>query len=82
MSLAIITTDSPGCREVAENNVNGLLVPLNDSAALAQAILRLVDEPDTRQRFGQISRRRAVAEFDSPTIAKRIQVQYDQLLKR
>src|SRR5207253_6184837 len=64
MALPIVTTRSPGCVDVVEDGVNGFLVPGRDAGALAAAILRLVDQPETRRRFGAESRRRAVAQFD------------------
>ncbi len=42
----IITTDSPGCRETVIHEKNGLLVPIKDSKALANAMLRLLNEND------------------------------------
>ena len=36
--LPLITTDVPGCREVVTDGVDGLLVPVKDSRALAAAI--------------------------------------------
>jgi glycosyltransferase involved in cell wall biosynthesis len=80
MGLPIVTTDSPGCKEVVEPGVNGFLIPPRDPGALAEAILRLVEEPDLRQRFGQESRRRAVTYFDLSVIAKQIRSIYRELL--
>lgn len=82
MGLPIVTTDSPGCREVVENNINGFLVPIRDSFALCQALIRLVEEPNLRLRFGQMSRKRSVENFDFLTIAKQIHIVYEQLLNR
>ena len=42
--LALVTTDAPGCREVVTHEVDGLLVPIRDPAALARAISRLQDD--------------------------------------
>ena len=61
--LPIVTTDAPGCREVVQNNVNGLLVPVKDSAALADAIKKLVLDPDLCRRMGMASREKAIKEF-------------------
>ena len=82
MGLPLVTTDSPGCSEVVEHGVNGLLVPVRDSDALAQAILCLVEEPEMRQRFGQKSRERAIARFDLCVIAGQICSIYRELLVR
>jgi len=82
MGLPIVTTDSPGCREVVEHGVNGFLVPPRDPDALAQVILHLVDEPETRERFGRASRQRAVERFDLSRIADQTRSIYRELLAR
>ena len=42
----IITTDVPGCRETVVHEKNGLLVPIKDPVALANAMIRLLKEKD------------------------------------
>jgi len=42
----IITTDVPGCRETVIHEKNGLLVPVKNSVALANAMIRLLNETD------------------------------------
>ena len=44
--LAIVATDVPGHRDVIVRDRTGLLVPAEDSAALAEAIASLVADPD------------------------------------
>ena len=61
--LPIVTTDAPGCREVVEDGVNGLLVPVRDVAGLEAALRRLILDPDLRHCMGEQSRARAEAEF-------------------
>ena len=80
MGLPIVTTDTPGCNEVVKNGVNGFLVPVQDSAALAEAIVCLVEQPEFRQRFGRISRQRAVKYFDLAIVAEQISLVYRKLL--
>ena len=80
MALPIVTTDAPGCREVVEPGVNGLLVPIGDAAALAAAVERLVVDPALRQRFGENARERAIARFDLGVVAERTRVLYRELL--
>ena len=82
MGLPIVTTHSPGCNEVVEHGVNGFLVPVRDSKALGQAILRLIEEPELRQRLGRVSRQRAVERFDLAVIADHIRSVYWQMLAR
>lgn len=82
MGLPIVTTDSPGCNDVVENGVNGFLVPARDQKALATAIVRLIEQPELRRRFGRISRRRAVEQFDISNVADQMQAVYRGLLAR
>lgn len=78
--LPLITTDAPGCREIVEHEVNGLLVPIKDASALAAAIHRLCHESETRQRMGQASRTKVLAEFDERIVFARTLAVYGELL--
>jgi glycosyltransferase involved in cell wall biosynthesis len=66
--LSIVTTDVPGCREAVAHDVNGLIVPARDSAALGAALRILIDDPALRRRLGAAGRERAEREFASPII--------------
>ena len=61
----IVTTDVPGCREIVRDGDNGLLVPVRDSAALSEALSRIIDNPELRVQMGKCSRQIALAEFSS-----------------
>ena len=50
---AMIATDAPGCREIVIDDQTGLLVPIEDPQALAQAIVKLATSPELRARYGQ-----------------------------
>jgi glycosyltransferase involved in cell wall biosynthesis len=60
---AVITTDVPGCRDAIESNKTGLLVPVNNAVALADAIEYLLENPDVRERMGVAGRALAEKEF-------------------
>ena len=64
MGRPIITTDTPGCRETVVEGVNGFLVPAKDSAALAGAMERFIDEPELVEYMGHESRKIAEKRFD------------------
>ena len=49
-SRPIVTTDVPGCCEVVHDGDNGLLVPPRDADALAEALSRLITDPELRQQ--------------------------------
>ena len=80
MELPIVTTDTPGCNELVENEVNGFLIPGHNSDALAQSVLHLIERPDLRQRFGRISRERVEERFSLTVIAEQTRRVYQQLL--
>lgn len=64
MGRAIITTDAPGCRETVIDGDNGFLVPIKDADALAQAMLRFIEQPELMTQMGQRSRIIAEEKYD------------------
>jgi glycosyltransferase involved in cell wall biosynthesis len=76
----LIATNVPGCREVAREGVNALLVPPDDPEALAKAIEILMRDRDLRTRFGKASRRLAVDEYSNLRIGNEITKLYSRLL--
>lgn len=59
----IVTTDHPGCRDAIEDGVTGLLVPVRDAGALADALQRLIENPEERRAMGRAGRELAEREF-------------------
>lgn len=66
----LITTDTPGCREVVQHGENGLLVPVRDAAALAAAIRRLLADKALRQQMGLRARATVEARFSIDRVAQ------------
>lgn len=64
MGRPIITTDAPGCRETVQDGVNGFLVPVKDSKALAQTMELFIKEPGMIQDMGLQSRKIAEEKYD------------------
>ncbi|MCA9284664.1 MAG: glycosyltransferase family 4 protein [Phycisphaerales bacterium] len=65
---AVITTDAPGCREPVEPGVNGLLVAVGDSEALAETMRRLADDRAQVERMGREGRRIAETRYDARVV--------------
>ena len=78
----IITTDVPGCREVCNDGVNGLLVPARDSIALSKAIEKLVLNAEMRQAMGRAGRLRAETEFSNEIVCAQTLDLYRKLMER
>jgi glycosyltransferase involved in cell wall biosynthesis len=72
----LVATDVPGCRDVAMDGETGLLVPVDDAAALAQAIETLALDPALRAQFGAAGRRRVEKIFSSTAIGAEIAAIY------
>jgi glycosyltransferase involved in cell wall biosynthesis len=79
-ALPLVTTDVPGCREVVTDDVDGLLVPVKDAAALAKAIDRLLGDPTLCARLGAAAREKALAEFDERIVVERTVAVYRELV--
>lgn len=61
---AVITTDTPGCRETVEAGRNGFLVVPRDVPALAVAMERYLEDSELIDQHGRESRRLAEERFD------------------
>lgn len=69
LDLPLITTDMPGCREVIDDGVNGLLVPAKNGQALSEAVLQLLADPARCREMGRASRTLVEEKFHLRTVA-------------
>jgi glycosyltransferase involved in cell wall biosynthesis len=76
----IVATNVEGIPEVVKNYENGILVPPNDSVKLAAAIQYLLDNEETRRKFGKTGRDRVVTLFSSKAVAEKIHQIYTTML--
>ncbi len=60
----IITTDAPGCRETVIDNINGLLVPIRNTYALADKMLWMIENSKEAVRMGNRSLRLVREKYD------------------
>lgn len=65
---AIVTTDTPGCRDIVKDGHNGLLVPPKNVSALANALGKLIEDREMRQRMGESGRQRVEREFSLDSV--------------
>ena len=76
----LIATDMPGCREVINNGVNGLLIQPNNAHQLADVILELVSDRKKMIEMGDESRKLAESLFSSKVIIEQTENIYNHLL--
>lgn len=79
-SRAIVTTDAPGCREIVRNGENGLLVPVRNSHALAEALRLLIENAALRAGMGLKGREIVVQEFSIEHVVRQTLGVYRDLL--
>lgn len=70
--LPVITTDAPGGRDLLEDGVQGLLVPVGDAEALHDALAALADDPDTLARMGRAARARVEQRLASDVVVPQV----------
>ncbi|HUW36076.1 MAG TPA: glycosyltransferase family 4 protein [Rhodocyclaceae bacterium] len=75
----LVATDVPGCREIVIDGGNGLLVPPRDAPALADAIGRLLADPDLRAAMGRRGRELVEAQFSEERVVAQTLALYREL---
>jgi glycosyltransferase involved in cell wall biosynthesis len=76
----LVATDIPGCREAVVDGETGFLVPPRNPAKLAEALQKLINEPDLRQQFGAAGRQRVLKNFSDAIICEQTLLVYEALI--
>lgn len=71
-SVPVIACAAGGVPDVVRDGIDGLLVPSGDSAALADALLRLIDDAALREQLATAGRRRFETTFSTEASAARL----------
>jgi glycosyltransferase involved in cell wall biosynthesis len=79
-SRPLVATDIPGCREIVLDGENGFLVPPHDPKAIAEAIRKLIVNPELRREMGLKSRSIVLEHFSAKNINSQTIEVYDALL--
>jgi glycosyltransferase involved in cell wall biosynthesis len=82
MGKPVIGTDAGGTAEQIVDGETGLLIPPGDAAALADALDRLLSDPEWRGRMGHHGLRRFQSEFEFDAFYRRMSRVYEDLLAR
>jgi glycosyltransferase involved in cell wall biosynthesis len=69
----VVATRSGGASEMVVDNETGCLVPVGDAAAMASAIIRVLDNPERARRMGDQGRQRAKELFNQKRYAADIE---------
>jgi colanic acid/amylovoran biosynthesis glycosyltransferase len=63
MQTPAVVTDVGGMRELVTDDEDALMVPSENAEALADAICRILDQPDLARRLSQNSRQKIARQF-------------------
>lgn len=80
VGLPVVATRVNGTREVVRDGETGFLVDVGDVAGLANALERLVLNPELRHRMGERGRRVVMAEYDEADIVNNLERIYREVL--
>jgi glycosyltransferase involved in cell wall biosynthesis len=70
VGIPVVATDCPyGPAEIISNNETGILVPPADESALAEAIIKVLEDEKLRARLAENGRRRAM-DFTADKVAE------------
>ena len=81
MSLPIITTNVPGCKDIITNNYSGLLVPVRNEEKLKSAIKKYLDNPELAIKYGENARKTVSKDFTIKIINEKILKIYEKFVE-
>lgn len=79
--IPVVTTNNGAQPEIITDGVEGFLVPPDDPQALAEAINKLIDDPDLRIKMGKAARNTFERRFTYDKFYNQVMDVYDEALK-
>jgi glycosyltransferase involved in cell wall biosynthesis len=79
-SLPVVATNVGGNAEAVENGVSGFVVPSDDPQALAEAIMKLLADPERAMAMGAAGKQRVAQKFTIEAMMKQTTATYTKLL--
>ena len=80
MALPVVATNIRGCRQVVDDGINGLLVPLRDSASLVMALEKLIADNILRRKMGRAGYEKSRRQFNEVRVCDVVLDTYNRLL--
>jgi len=79
--VPVVASRVGGIPEVIRDGVDGLLAPLGDVEAMAQASLRILTDADFRQHLGESARTRALTTFAEGPVVDQYEAVYERVVR-
>ena len=78
--LPVVGTDGGGVREIIIDKENGMLVPIGDSAALAAALVYLIENPEEANRMANAAQTYVRRKYTIHDSARQVEMVYEELV--
>jgi glycosyltransferase involved in cell wall biosynthesis len=79
-ALPVVATNVGGVPELVTDGETGYLVPTENPDALADRILKILDNPGLASGMGNLARKRAVEKFSCDKLIENVEALYAQVL--
>jgi len=78
----VVATNGGGVPEIVEDGKTGILVPMGDATAMAEAICQILESPGRAREMGRKGRDRVAAHFTMDQTARRVEAVYEEMFRR
>jgi glycosyltransferase involved in cell wall biosynthesis len=80
--VCVVASGVGGIPELVEDGRSGLLLPPDDVDLLVNALRKVLDDRDLRERLGGAARQRVLSEFDVDVVWRRLDALYLEVIAR
>jgi glycosyltransferase involved in cell wall biosynthesis len=77
--LPSVVSAIPAHLQLVDDGVHGLTVPFDDESLIAEALLKLVDDPRRRLEMGREARQRAVGKYSTGSVIERYETLFSAM---
>jgi glycosyltransferase involved in cell wall biosynthesis len=81
VGIASVVSDIPANTQLIDSGVHGLRVPVGDEACIAEAIVELLGDPESRARMGTAARRRVLENYSTDKVVGRYEALFEEALR-
>lgn len=79
MELPVVTSDICGISELVENGVSGILVPPKNPVAIADAIIKILENPTLAKNMGLAGRKKIKKDYNITTEVKKLEKMFKNI---
>lgn len=78
----VVASDIPGVNSVMDIGKSGLLVPKEDPDSIADAVIKIIGNPETIRQMGARGRQLVETKYDWPIISKEVEAVYKKAIAK